>query len=349
MKKWLLLLLAIFIPSVLLPISIGPAQDSHGSANREAFDRFLMISFWGEWSSLPVVRKVDPDWTGSYFGQKPPGGKPELFAPGIMTAAQGYHSPIVFSPDLREAVWREMGGALLKSRNENGVWTKPVQWNLGPGFEALDPFFSPDGKRLFFLSLYSELPGEQERERIWFADRESDGWSRPRLIDAVVREHPTHWTLSLALNGNLYFTSEIKGEDNPDIYVAEKAGAAYLPPRPLDQAINSPSKDFCPFIAPDESYLIFSRIGPGTKKSDLFISFRRADGTWTEAVEMGPRVNGEGHDLAPYVSPDGKWLFFISQRERLNGIYWMDAKSSLTSIPSGGIVPSYDRMGPGAV
>ena len=39
MKKWLLLLLAIFIPSVLLPISIGPAQDSHGSGSREAIDR----------------------------------------------------------------------------------------------------------------------------------------------------------------------------------------------------------------------------------------------------------------------------------------------------------------------
>ena len=46
----------------------------------------------------------------------------------------------------------------------------------------------------------------------------------------------------------------------------------------------------------------------------------------SQARDMGPTVNSEHYDFAPYVSPDGKYLFFISQRERMNGMHWMDAK-----------------------
>jgi len=88
----------------------------------------------------------------------------------------------------------------------------------------------------------------------------------------------------------------------------------------------------------------------GYEDSDLYISFRKNDGSWTQTKNMGDKINSNEIEYCPYVSPDGKYLFFTSYRrpERAfpkglvsyediikmynspqNGfgdIYWVDAK-----------------------
>jgi len=270
-----------------------------------------------------------PTLAGPYLGQEPPGDTPVLFAPGILACEQGYHSSIIFSPYLREAIWCPMRGAesrLFIARMADGKWGAPRMTDLGMAAAVLDPIYSVDGKKLFFLSFAPDKPGGTARERIWWVERTPGGFSRPTPIDEVVRAHPTHWTFSVARNGNLYFTSEIQGaRGGQDIYVARFAGGKFLAPEDLGPAVNSAGKDFAPFVAADESYLIFARVGPETRKADLYISYRKPEGGWTLARDMGPVVNSAGHDLAPYVSPDGRYLFFISQREGRNSIYWLNS------------------------
>ena len=66
------------------------------------------------------------------------------------------------------------------------------------------------------------------------------------------------------------------------------AKASSFHPRTSATRINTDVREFCPFIAPDESYLIFSRTVPEERgRSDLFISFRTAEGMWTEAGQHG--------------------------------------------------------------
>jgi len=267
---------------------------------------------------------------GPYFGQKPPGNSPELFAPEIMNAEHGYHFPVIFSPDLTEAFWKPMeigNNGLLYSKMMNGSWTPPQRIDFGLGKGIDDACFSPDGNKLFFLSLQAPIAGDIERERIWFVERNSGGWSKPNPIDEIIYTHPTHWTFSVATNGNLYFTSEIGGvQGEQDIYVAHFERGKYLPPISVGNAINTDALEFGACIAPDESYLIFTRIGKNTKETDLYISFKNRNGSWTKAVNMGTDINSLSHDMCATVSLDGKYLFFISQRERMNGIYWVDTK-----------------------
>ena len=267
---------------------------------------------------------------GTYFGQKPPESYPVLFAPEIMNAEQGYHFPIIFSPDLTEAFWKPMeigNTGLLYSQMIDEKWTTPLRINFSFEKGIGDACFSPDGNKLFFLSFQGQHAGDIERERIWFVERNSSGWSKPTLIDEVINSHPTHWKFSLATNGNLYFTSEIKGvQGEQDIYVAYFVDGKYHSPISVGHAINTDAKEFGAFIAPDESYLIFTRIGDKTEKTDLFISFKNQDGNWTKAINMGPKINSPSHDMIATVSYDGKYLFFISQRERMNGIYWVNTK-----------------------
>jgi Tol biopolymer transport system component len=79
-----------------------------------------------------------------------------------------------------------------------------------------------------------------------------------------------------------------------------------------------------PFIATDESYLIFSSDPRGEKKNKrgLFICFWKSDNTWTSPKSMGRAINEEHGAECPMVTPDGKYLFF----SKLGDIYWVDSR-----------------------
>lgn len=266
---------------------------------------------------------------GDYFGQKTPDNTPKLFAPEIMNAEMGYHSTIIFSPDLTEAYWSPSAkiSCMMYSKRIDGGWSTPQKIDFGLKLGAGDPAFSHNGEKLYFLSFQPPKPGDTERERIWFVDRLDDGWSEPKPIDEIILRHPTHWTFSFAANGNLYFTSEITGvRGEQDIYLAQFDGEKYLDPVDLGEMINTDGKEFAPCIAPDESFIVFTRVGDGTKKADLYVSFKKDDGKWTKAIEMESSINTEKNDLCASLTPDGKYLFFLSQREGLSRIYWVSAK-----------------------
>jgi Tol biopolymer transport system component len=215
----------------------------------------------------------------------------------------------------------------------DGVWTSQEYVDFGLEAGVTEVAVSPDGETIFFLSrqmLEGERlsPGERVApERIWYAPRSSDGIGTPRIMPEVVTAHPTHWQFSVAANGNLYFTSHApEAAGGADIYVAPFDGTTYAEPRPLGPTINSDVSDTCPFIAPDESYLIFTRIDEANYNPDLFISYRGRDGSWTEAERLPSPINSEDTEIYPVVSPDGKYLFFLSWREGAGRIFWVEAE-----------------------
>jgi ankyrin repeat protein len=271
-----------------------------------------------------------PALEGDYLGQKPPAGGAELFAPGIISSIWGLHSTAVFSPDGNEVYWAPMmtfpgeiysRGGLLMMKRVNGRWNPPA-WAPFSGPDVNDdvPFFSPDGKRIYFISSRPLPGGAAAREGVWFADRTAAGWSDPQPLDTALNEHPMHWEFSLDKQRNLYFggqAADSRGLD--DIYLARFSGGKYETPVNLGDPINSAAGENTPFIAPDGSYLLFSR------QYDLWVSFRTLGNAWSEPVKLGPEVNSRSIELCPIVTADGKYLFFVSQRDGEGHAYWVRA------------------------
>jgi Tol biopolymer transport system component len=104
----------------------------------------------------------------------------------------------------------------------------------------------------------------------------------------------------------------------------------YGEPENLADFANTEDSDIDPFVAPDESYLIVCQEKErGFGEFDLYVYFQREDKSWSEAINLGEGVNSAGFEARPYVTPDGKYLFFTSNREENEGgegIYWVDAK-----------------------
>jgi len=271
-----------------------------------------------------------PVLEGDYLGQKPPAGNSELFGQGIISSIWGLHSTAVFSPDGNEVYWAPMmtfpgeiysRGGLLTMKRVNGRWSPPAWASFsGPDNEDDVPFISQDGKRIYFIS-QRPVPGEREgSERIWFADRSPSGWSEPRPLDPNVNSMNMHWEFSLDREGNVYFGGQAPDSRGMgDIYLARFRDGKYERPVNLGEPVNSAAGETTPFIAPDGSYLIYSR------QYDLWVSFRGADGAWSGPVKLGPEVNSPAVELCPIVTADGKYLFFLSQRDGENGAYWVRA------------------------
>ena len=120
---------------------------------------------------------------------------------------------------------------------------------------------------------------------------------------------------TVAANGNLYFNGGADARGS-DIYYSRFDGESYSEPVRLPDTVNSPGGDFHPFISPDESYLMFdsARESNNLGSNDIYISFRTEDGTWSEAQSLGDTINTEYADLRPFVTADGKYLFFVSNR-----------------------------------
>jgi ankyrin repeat protein len=273
-----------------------------------------------------------PELKGEYLGQKKSRSKPELFAPGIVSSRFGLHCPAVFSPDGREVYWSLMiapraggysTGRLLVSRLRDGRWTYPqVAPFTGEEKDADVPFFSPDNKRLYFMSR-RPLPGTDKAngEHIWYMERQENSWTEARPVDAAVNSLHHHWQFSVDKNYNLYFSTTIAGgQGKNDIYCSRYVGGHYQAPKNLGGPVNSAGGEEMPCIAADGSYLLFAR------EFDLFVSFQNADGSWTESINLGPEINSPDMDLCPIISADGNYLFFLSRRGGESHTWWIEAK-----------------------
>ena len=269
---------------------------------------------------------------GDYLGQNPPGDVPVIFAPGIIsvdsTVEHGYPT---FSPDGNMVFWqsnlrqkeKETEIFLKVMRRVDGQWTEPESSPYG-GM----PAFSPDGNKLYFIS------DDTEKEKgLYFVEKQGENWTEPKSLNIIAQfpELKYLYGPSLTNNGTLYFFGHAEGlgsRNDFGIYRSELINGIYAKPELLPPSINTAEGviNWMPFIAPDESYLLFSS-DRNTNRQSLYISFRLSDGSWTEAHGLGEAINSQKGERFPYVSPDGKYLFFTRWHGRDNeDIMWVSAK-----------------------
>jgi hypothetical protein len=274
----------------------------------------------------PASQEEDqfPVLTGEYLGQAPPGMEAELFAPGIISTGL-FTRDIAMTPDGKELYFCVVLGnydfyVIMETKLVDGRWTEPRVAPFSGKYKDLEPAISPDGRRFFFFS-HRPLEGEgppKEDSDIWVMERTDEGWGEPQNLGAPVNSGLSEFFPSVTREGTLYFTRD--GENGTShIYRSRLVDGKYAEPEQLGPEVNSVAAQYNSFIAPDESYLIFGAHGrsDGLGGSDYYISFRDTGGNWIGPINMGNRVNSESpNEYSGYVSPDGKYFFFMGSTSR---------------------------------
>ncbi len=277
------------------------------------------------------------DLRGSYLGQKPPGSKPVLFAPEIFKEFRAFNS--VFSPDGKEFYFsvtnpKRKKDEILVTKQINGRWTRPATAHFSGIHDDCDMHISYDGSRFFFISIGRILPGKTSpttKNHMWSMRKGASGWEKPELVDYPGNQGGIYPVITK--KGTLYFSARLKaGQRYNDLYRIKFLNGSWSAPEDLGSAINSDYHEGDSFIASDESYIIVTRSrhpdNIGVNRADLYISFRKKDGKWTNLKNMESLINTGNSEYCPMVSPDSKYFFFtrISYPVRKKEIYWVDAK-----------------------
>ncbi len=273
--------------------------------------------------------------TGEYLGQKKPGSSPELFAPGILLNTHRPHGNISFSPDGKEIYWTAALGfgqfqKIWMMRLENGHWSPPQSVPFSDPYTFGGPAVSPDGKRFFFDVLKPSGQNDQAWDHdIWFQEKNVPDWGDVIKPGTPLNSNKSELGPSVSQKGNIYFySSNIEGGfGSVDIYCSRLTTNGYEKPENLGDSINTEFMETLPYIAPDESFLLFSSMRPdGYGDFDLYVSYQKKDGSWTKAKNMGDTINTPARESVSVVSPDGNYLFFMSRRNGIGEFFWVNAK-----------------------
>ncbi len=248
---------------------------------------------------------------------------PSIFEPGVISAGANDGAP-TFAPDGKTLLFERTNSkftAILESHLVNGHWQRPVLASFSGLSSDQQPSFSPDGRYLIYVSS-RPAPGAPKDQRflshLYRVDRVRGGWSTPTELPPQVNFSARVFKPSIAANGDLYFMADTGpgGAAKWRLFRASKTPDGYDQAEPL--AFSGPDDgDVDPYIAPDQSFIIFSSNSRSELKDGhehLFMARRQQTG-WSAIRPLRYAGDDAGADDGEaQVSPDRRRLFFTSGR-----------------------------------
>lgn len=184
------------------------------------------------------------------------------------------------------------------------------------------PMLDATGNKLYFTSkrlggFSKEAEGAKDSdEDLYFSVRTDGAWGEPQLLPAPLNSAGNDGAASFSADGQLMIFGACGREDGVggcDLYFSVLEGVQWSKPQNLGNVVNGTEWDAHSTLSADGSRIIFSsnRIG-GYGGEDLYLVERNPFGEWGVPSNLGPIINTPLTELSPFLSQDGKTLYFSS-------------------------------------
>jgi hypothetical protein len=268
--------------------------------------------------------------TGShYLGQTPPGNTPKMLP---LSVNQGFFAAerIAISNDGRDIYYSEIksyypikGENIKKYNFSDGKWTGP--FNL---FDGYAPALSVSGDTMYF-----ERKDVENKSETYISVKSASGWGNPRRI--LTRLDKAHY-YQVTSNGNHYVSSIPGNGIGLNDWCKVIITGADTTASSLGRPLNTGGENLDFFVSGDESFMIV------TNRPALGISYRKADGSWTNPRNFGPKINFGLGSWGPWVTPDNKYLFYSTGTKPDYsdvGVFWVRIDGIVDSLKHTNLSP----------
>lgn len=197
--------------------------------------------------------------------------------------------------------------------------------NIGPEINTEFPEYSPvvslDGSALYFTSRRPWDKGETEEFRdaainqypedvyVSYLDIDST-WTKPeRLSFCEPRRNEASVSVSMD-ERQIYLYEDSTG--GGDIYQTEFYHAKFQEiEKTKIKDVNTDYWETHCMMSPDKKrfYFVSDRKG-GYGGRDIYYMTRKKNGKWSEPINMGPTINSEADEDSPFISVDGRTLYY---------------------------------------
>lgn len=266
-----------------------------------------------------------------YLGQTPPGNTPIVFNLPVTTGLRPVER-ITVSSDGKEIYYSEIDywpGTIKRIqcfKYIGNAWQGPTL-----AFEGYScPALSTDDSVMY---MQTEVTlNSQSVATTFSAKRNATGWDTPvRLLSTNLQTHYFQNTQS----GNQYLASTPSGNSDLCKLICTNSDTIL---QSLGKPINTSATENDFFIARDESYIIVFRL---STPYNLFVSFNKGDGTWTNPKAFGANINTSIYDCSPFVTNDNKYLFFTRGGNSMPtySTYWVNIEGVIDSLRNSNYSP----------
>lgn len=211
---------------------------------------------------------------------------------------------------------------LKDSSNIEVINFSPVINSKYPEYGML---FTADEKTVIFTSGREGTTGGRRDEidgmyyeDIYISHLKDSTWSEPEKIDNRINTKNHDASVALSHDGHKMifyrYSMDALFHKSGDLYITEYVKGRWSKPDHLESGINSKGWEPSACFSLDDERLFFSsnREG-GFGGTDLYVIEKVRDGSWGKPENLGPLINTDKNEDAPYLHPDGETFYFASE------------------------------------
>lgn len=174
-------------------------------------------------------------------------------------------------------------------------------------------------------------------EDVFISYKVGENWMDPESIGENINTNSHDAAIALSADGQKLFVYNSSSKNGGDIYMSKLNGDVWAKPESIGPEINTKYWEGSVSLSADENMLIFASERPGgIGGRDLYKSIKQKDGKWGKPINLGPKINTDKDEDAPFIHPDGKSFFFSSQGHTSMGgydIYFCSMEGDVISDP----------------
>ncbi len=278
-----------------------------------AFTFILLLLF----TTSLFSQTIPPD--SLYLGQTPPGDSAIIFAPGIISLPGRNEPCITFSSDGKSVFfyiefYPNPGTPYVMYTNyENDYWTTTDTISIAGGRSTGEPFFAFNHLYMFASNAVN-LHGLVD---LSCSEKEGNDWSAPVSLGNPPNSESYQYHPCIVGDTSIYFSSNVgyicRSQYHQGVYQNR-----LILPSPINFV--GPQTWGDPFVDNNENYLIFkSKRSGGYGQHDIYISYKKTDGSWTNPKNLGSKINTQYDETSGDITSDGKYMTFGSNKD----LFWV--------------------------